>query len=245
MNSRNGNADRPARSYLTHEEEIEEDVPRDDLPGWRLPTPSAYLDRDGRSTRLVTRPSDYVPYQSIAQPDGRHAYDPAARQYPQAFREERRSGRVAHRAADRQNLWNQIRPNPIYHPPGATIELPYRDDSRNMPPPRPFPAAAASHDQAGGFMQHNPYPTQRPGVGAGPATRQARSQLQPLQDPRHGPVRGPPFSTRSGMGPPPLPQAGVRGRGSDPNLRSARSEHGSSQSRGSRDNRGGRRWFVD
>lgn len=148
----------PARRYATHEEEIEEDVPRSDLPGWRLPTPSAYLDHDGRSSRIVTRPSDYVPYQSIAQPDGRHAYDPAARQYPQPFREERRSGRVAHRAADRQNLWDQIRPNPMYHPPGATIELPYRDDPRNMPPPPPPPpppAATASRDQAAGFMQHN------------------------------------------------------------------------------------------
>lgn len=244
MSDRYWNPDQPARRYGTHEEEIEEDVPKDDLPGWRLPTPSAYLDRDGRSSRIVTRPSDYVPYQSIVQPDGRHAYDPAARQYPQPFREERRSGRVAHRAADRQNLWNSIRPNPMYHPPGATIELPYRDDPLNMPPPPAPPATAASRDQAAGFMQRNPYPTQRPGVGADPATRQAGQQRQPLQDPRQGPVRRPPFAAMGGMRPPPLPQAGVRGRSSDPNLRSAGGEYGNSQARESRSNRGNRggRW---
>ncbi|GAB7325893.1 hypothetical protein MBLNU13_g09958t1 [Cladosporium sp. NU13] len=113
-----------------------------------------------------------------------------------------------------------------------------------MPPPLALPVGG--RDPAADFMQHNPYPTQRPGVGeAGPATRQVGPQLQPpgpapVQDPRQGPVRGPPLATRGGMGPPPLPQAGVRGRNSDPNLRSAGGEYGNNHTGGSRSNRGNR-----
>lgn len=247
MNDRNGNTNRPARRYRTHEEEIEEDVPTDNLPGWRFGGYS-YLNHTRNSNSVVTRPSTYVPYQSFTEPDGRHAYNPAGRQYPRAIRDEQRVDRHAHTAADRRYFWGRIRPNPAYHPPGATIDLTYRGDPRNMPPP---PASSVGgRDPAAGFMQHSPYPTQRPGVGgAGPATRQAGPQLQPLgpvpgQGPRQGPVRDPPFATRGGMGPPPVPQAGVRGRGSDPYLRSARGEYGNSQarrSRGNRGNRGGRR----
>lgn len=32
---------------------------------------------------VLTRPADYVPFQSMPQPDGRHAYNPWGRQYPQ------------------------------------------------------------------------------------------------------------------------------------------------------------------
>jgi hypothetical protein len=247
MGDRYWNPYKPAKRYHTNEEEIREDVPREDLPGWNLPTPSGqYLERNGRASRVVTRPSDYVPYQSLAEPDGRHAYNPAGRQYPRSFREEQRSGRVAHRAADRQNLWDQIRPDPIYHPPGATIDLPLRDDYRNI---RPAPPPAGNQAQAAGFMQPNQNPMPRPDIGAASATRPAGPQLRPLMPaPRQGPTPGPAQAPTRGptqgptrgsaQGPPLGDQAGVRGRGVGPNPRSARGGYGDAYARG---NRGGRR----
>jgi hypothetical protein len=240
MNNRNGDVDRPARSYETHEEEVEQDVPTNAPLGWRVGG-NYYQDRNGVSNSVVTRPADYVPYQSIAEPGGPHAHDPAGRQYPQRSRDERQSGRVVQTAADRRNQWNTIRPNPMYHPPGATIDLPYRGNTPAMPPP---PPPVGGRNQAAGFMQHNPYPTQRPDVGPGPASRQSGPQPQPpwpTSAPAQGPMQGPPFATRGGMGPPPIPQAGVRGRTSDPNMRSATGDYGNSQARGSRGDRGGRR----
>lgn len=42
---------------------------------------------DGRygadQSRMKTRPDGYFPFQSILEPDGRHAYNPRAPQYPQ------------------------------------------------------------------------------------------------------------------------------------------------------------------
>lgn len=158
MNNRNGNADRPARRYQTHQAEVEEDVPTNAPPGWRVGG-NYYQDRIGTSNRVVTRPADYVPYQSLAQPDGSYAHDPAGRQYPQRPRDEAQSGRVTQTGTDRRNQWPAIRPNPLYHPPGAAIDLPYRGDPHNMPVPAP---PVGGRGQAAGFMQQNPYPTQRP-----------------------------------------------------------------------------------
>jgi hypothetical protein len=75
--------------YRTHQEEIEEDVPQELEPGWRFGGHD-YIDRGfNRACSVVTRPSNYVPYQLIAEPDGRHAYNPAARKYPQSYLDER------------------------------------------------------------------------------------------------------------------------------------------------------------
>jgi hypothetical protein len=42
-----------------------------------------YANQKLRCDQIRRRPDDYVPFQSIFQPDGRHAYNPNGRQYPQ------------------------------------------------------------------------------------------------------------------------------------------------------------------
>lgn len=223
-----------ARPYRTNEEVIEEDVPEDAPPGWRAGS-NYYQDYNRVSNRVDTRPADYVPYQSFTEPGGPHA----GRQNPQRPRDELRSGRVVQTAEDRRNQWNAIRPNPVYHPPGATVKIPCRSVPRNMPPPAPH---VGGQGQPTGSMQHNPIPVQRPVVAAGsPTYRSGPPPQLPYLAPAQGPMQGPPLATRGRMAPPPLPQAGVRGRGSDPNLRSATGEYGNSEARGSRGSRGGRR----
>lgn len=160
---------KPAEKYYTHQEGIAEDVPRDIPLGWKV-RGNLYPNYNGWSESVVTRPADYVPYQTLADPNGGNEYDPARRQYPRGPRDERLSGLPVQRAPDRRRQWDSIRPNPAYHPPGATIHLPYRDDPPTVPPPAP---PAGGQNQAAGVMQHNPYPTQRPDVGAGPVTRPA------------------------------------------------------------------------
>lgn len=63
------------------------------------------------SNWVVTRPSDYVPYQSLGDTSGRHGYNPAARQYPQTAWSEAAAGLRVETPTDRINAWGQTRPN--------------------------------------------------------------------------------------------------------------------------------------
>lgn len=265
MYDRDGRVYRPALPYQTEEEEVVEDVPTRMQQGWILDR-NRYPSHNGHSERVVTRPADYVPYQTYADSNGGYGYDPTGRQYSQTPRDERRSGRVAQRAPDRRRVWNQIRPDPTFHPPGARIDLPLRDGYRNI---RPAAPPAGSQAQAAGFMQPGPAtrpagPQLRPlmpaprqsstpgparGSTQGPATRPARPPSQPLrpapvQGPTPGPTRAPIQSPTQGptraptQGPPLGDQAGVRARGVGSNPRSARGGYGNEYARG---NRGGRR----
>jgi hypothetical protein len=151
------------------------------------------------SNCVVTRPADYFPYQSFTEPDGPHA----GRQYPQRPRDKLRSGQGVQTAADRRNQWNAIRPNPMYHTPGATVELLYRSDPRNMPPPAP---PVGGQGPPTGSMQHNPDRVQRPGVAAGsPTYRSGPPPQLPYPALAQGPMQGPPLATRGGFEPPSLP----------------------------------------
>lgn len=94
--------------------------------GWRVDGTN-YWDsgtRAARSNNVVTRAQGYIPYQSIYEPDGRHAYNPAARQYPQVNYDERQAGLIAETPTDRANWYNQMRPGNL--PLGA--QLPFYVD---------------------------------------------------------------------------------------------------------------------
>lgn len=95
------------------------EVPEDERAGWTI---------DGfyASGGAVTRPADYVPFQSIFEPDGRHAYDPSQLPYPRTIRTERTLGLPANIRRDRRDQWDSIRPGGLHHE--ATIEFGVRDD---------------------------------------------------------------------------------------------------------------------
>lgn len=77
-------------------------------PGWRLQGtdyPVRSVDR---------RQPDYIPFQSINQPDGRHAYNPAGEQYPRY---------ADFRTRDRDNRRTPPLPIPSGFPRNVTVEL--------------------------------------------------------------------------------------------------------------------------
>lgn len=96
-----------------------DEVPEDETAGWTI---------DGfyASSGAVTRPADYVPFQSIFEPDGRHAYDPSQLSYPRTIRTERTLGLPVNNRRARREQWESIRPGGLHQ--DATIELGVRDD---------------------------------------------------------------------------------------------------------------------
>lgn len=109
-------------SASQNDREIYHDGPTGLRPGWTVDGVE-YLETQSngtwsRSNDIVTRAHGYVPYQSILERDGRHAYNPDARQYPRNRWSEIGSRRIAETPADRHNAW--VRSRPSHLPPGAT-----------------------------------------------------------------------------------------------------------------------------
>lgn len=85
----------------------------------RKPGTSGALDL----TMLLLGDRINIPYQSIFEPDGRHAYNPAERQYPQSGWADRQNWRRAESLADRANAWAQVRPSQLTHPLGVSMSM--------------------------------------------------------------------------------------------------------------------------
>lgn len=83
--------------------------------GWRIDGwyyPPKVVSLNGQTDDgIVTRPYGYVPYQSMFDPDGRHAYDRSATQYPRMRRDEQAMGRVAETPDERALAYNVLRPS--------------------------------------------------------------------------------------------------------------------------------------
>lgn len=88
-----------------------------DDEGWRINDwhyPPGGKSLNGQlASSVVPRAWGYVPYQSMFDPDGRHAYDPSAVQYPRMRRNERAEGRVAETPDQRALAYQELRP--IWH----------------------------------------------------------------------------------------------------------------------------------
>lgn len=72
---------------------------------------------------VVSRPNDYVPFQSIFDHSGRHAYDPRAQRYPRTASEMRDSGVHPLSYDERQRRYAETRPSLENYPPGHTWEF--------------------------------------------------------------------------------------------------------------------------
>jgi hypothetical protein len=103
----------------------------EDRPGWRINgydyPDSQYqmMRRQAEVNDVVPRPMGYTPFQSMFEPDGRHAYNPAGRQYPQTIFAERQyaSSRRAETPLDRVQAYEQVRPDPRFVLPNVQYEL--------------------------------------------------------------------------------------------------------------------------
>jgi hypothetical protein len=153
------------------------------LAGWTIagveyqeiqPTGSRFA--PARANEVVTRPSGYVPYQSMFEPDGRHAYDPAGRRYPQLRSAETGSGRRAETPLDRYTAFEALRPDRRWAPP---TDVPYElqvygfENVAHPPPPwRPAPRTPPWHAQDQRTyrnIQPRPEAQGQPGYGYGGA----------------------------------------------------------------------------
>lgn len=76
---------------------------------WHYPPGGKSLNGQLTSS-IVPRAAGYVPYQSMFDPDGHHAYDRSAVQYPRMRRNERADGRVAETPYERTLAYQEMRP---------------------------------------------------------------------------------------------------------------------------------------
>jgi len=177
-------------------DDIDDDVPTNMFSGWRLGGRS-YFDANGighnQRTQdwVVTRPEGYVPYQSIVQPDGRHAYDPNAfsrDQYPRTRHQE--LGRTALLPAARQYEFMLNRSDHYPHQPGEAVEMGL---NYNQMRTQPWPANPIAPSGSGYIGAQQPMLDQygRSMLLQGSAVMQA-----PLQGPMQGPMMGPPPDPR-------------------------------------------------
>jgi hypothetical protein len=86
---------------------------------------------------------DAFPFQSMFKPDGRHAYNPAGRQYSQTVTAETHyaSGRRAETPLDRVQAYEQVRPDPWSILPNVPYEMHVRgihDAPRNRSMTAPY-----------------------------------------------------------------------------------------------------------
>jgi hypothetical protein len=151
-----------------HLTERQDAFPEDDErplgPGWRINgldyPESEGLTRRALANEVVPRPSGYIPFQSIFEPDGRHAYNPAGRQYPQMVTAGMYSRQRAETPLDRHQAYEQVRPDPSRFAPNVPYELQVSDapvyrsqpqrrlsPNRQLMPPPPRPRAAETPDQ--------------------------------------------------------------------------------------------------
>lgn len=97
------------------------EVPADERAGW-------YIDGHYASRGIdcaVARPANYVPFQSMFEPDGRHAYHPSDLSYPRNAMMERSLGLATPSRHDREQQWQAVRPAAFVR--NGTIELGVRD----------------------------------------------------------------------------------------------------------------------
>ena len=128
------------------------DIPTNMPAGWRSNgsyyTPEGLWNhRSRQGDYIVTRPEGYVPYQSVVQPDGRHAYDPneaSWERYPRTRAEELESGRTALLPQARQFEFMLNRSDNYVHRPGEKVEMGINYDQMRTapqglmgPPPNP------------------------------------------------------------------------------------------------------------
>lgn len=184
---------------------------------------------------VVTRPAGYVPYQSVVQPDGRYAYNPA-QDYPRTVDEEMALGRRAQTTAERRQEFMRHRSDLYPHLGGEQVRM-VVDYSRMRT--QPMPAAgipqpnvdAPQRGREGGHGRRlDPRLQDRPVLPPSPIPRPAAMQGMANQ----GPIRAPPAVLEPPLPPPQVPQVGIgdlaRGVGSGPRARGA--PYGNTYARG-------------
>jgi hypothetical protein len=86
--------------------------------------------RQAEANDIVPRPSGYTPFPSVSEPDGRHAYNLAGRQYPQTVTAETHyaSSRRAETPLDRVQAYEKVRPDPW----SVVLNVPYEMHVRGI-----------------------------------------------------------------------------------------------------------------
>lgn len=194
-----------------------DDIPSDTEEGWRINKrrhPRNNVAPGDRSADDVyTRRTGYVPYQSVVQDGGHHAYDPHGHQYPQSS-----DVGYAQAALDptaRRQEFMRNRSGYYVHLPGEQVVMGI-DENRMRTQPMP---AAAMPQPGGQPVQQPQQPIQQQPIQQQPIQRQPIRQrpiqlpLQwpmpsPTPPPTQQPVRNRPIRPRPLLLPPPAPLQG-------------------------------------
>ena len=122
------------------------DIPSNINDGWRVG--NSYYGPDGlraggrrQGGHVVTRPEGYVPWQSVVQPDGRHAYDPNVApydQYPRTRDQELDIGRPSLLPQARQFEFMMNRSDNFVHQPGEVVTMGIDYDQMRTAAPQPM-----------------------------------------------------------------------------------------------------------
>lgn len=165
-----GGEGRPGRGNQHYTVPREYDIPDDIYSGWRIG--SRNYSRNGHGLRgrddyVVTRPEGYVPYQSVIQRDGRHAYNPnldRREQYPRTRDEEQNSGRMALLPQARQYEFALNRSDHYVHRPGQEVVMGIDQSQMRIQPMSAAELTQYSRRPASQMRQHRPRPMRGPEV---------------------------------------------------------------------------------
>jgi hypothetical protein len=149
MVDRYGNTQRSMQGYYSQAHRDERQLDGGEgvemQPGWTINGVSYREKPQGnvasgpvRANDVVTRPSGYVPYQSVFSLSGEHAYNPGARQYPQTRYDEVTSGRIAETPTDRLRAQQAWAPGLVQNP-NRPVEMRVAGidyTGHGMPPPQ-------------------------------------------------------------------------------------------------------------
>jgi hypothetical protein len=175
-------------NWREHLRELQDAFPPDDdtplIPAWkvngrRYRESQRHTFHQAEANNIVPRPTGYVPFQSMYEPDGRHAYDPRGRQYPQTVTAETNWGLRTETPLERSQAYELVRPDSGWVVPNVPFELHvegihnapgYLSDRQLMPPPpRPdqsiYRSMTGQYGTGPGGYQGQP---QQGGMGAQP-----------------------------------------------------------------------------